>query len=276
MEHMMKKLMYILWVLLFLKYVIFSIIGVLCVIIRQILTIDWMDIVTSTKIALKYAFSDIIKYGAPQANLPLWFLLSLFICRILMNLMVKILAKRMVFISLLVIVAIMQVIDCFDSFDDIPLYLKNIPMGLSLMLVGYLVGKDIEKKYIWASLATYLLILIIYPSHLSVFGGMPKTGIFFTGYVALVTGCISIKGIASLISRSRVESMEYFLDYIGKHSMPYYCLHWILLLSICYIPMGYPWPRFMCMTIACFVLLPLFEKILNMLKLKWIVGEFNK
>jgi peptidoglycan/LPS O-acetylase OafA/YrhL len=253
---------------------VFSAIGVFCVILCQTFTIEWMDIVTSTKISIKYAFFDFIKYGAPQANLPLWFLLSLFTCRILMNIMVNRFSKRMLFISLLVIVAIMQVVDCIDSFDNIPLYLKNIPVGLSLMIVGYLVGKDVENKYFWASLATYLFILIIYPSHLSVFAGAPKSGIFFTGYVALVSGCISIKGIASLLSRKSVKIANFF-NYIGKHSMPYYCLHWILLLTICYIPIGSPLPRLVCMIIACLVLLPIFEKMVKHGELKWIIGDLS-
>ena len=173
-----------------------------------------------------------------------------------------------------IIVAILQAIDCIESFDDIPLYVRNIPLGLSIMLVGYLAGKNIKQKYFFASMATYILILIIYPSHLSVFGGTPKSGLLVTGYAALVTGCISIKGVASLITNCR--TISFVLEYLGKHSMPYYCLHWILQLGICYLSIEngtQPWLRPVCMAIACLFLLPIFDKIVKMEKLRWIIGE---
>ena len=263
---------------LIIPYIFFSIIGVLCVILCKTLTIEWMDIITSCKIHVKDAVFDTLKYGAPQANLPLWFLLTLFMCRILMNIMVLNFGNKMLFVSLIIIIVIMQVVDCIDSFDDIPLYFKNIPLGLSLMFIGYLAGKNIKQKYILACLVIYILLLIIYPSHLSVFGGMPYSGIWITGFIALVTGCASIKGIASSRLVTCNRTLSKVMEYLGKHSMSYYCIHWVILLSICYIPIGNNTQlriRLVCMIISCIVLLPIFDRLVNCGKLKWIVGEYE-
>lgn len=175
-------------------FICFSIIGIVLKIITDWQTVEWMGFITSVILNSKSAITDTIMMGAPSANLSLWFLPSLYVSRLIMTYIVQ-LNKIHQFVIALAIPVVYNLLLFSGFVSEVPYYFRNIPIGCSLMLYGFLLKNHTTSQFVlMSSFLVYIALLFILPSHLSVFGGSPQTGLFSSGYIALLTGCIAIYG----------------------------------------------------------------------------------
>ena len=182
-------------------FICFSIIGITLKIINDWNVVDWMDIRSSVILNCKNAITDTINMGAPSANLALWFLPSLYVCRLIMNYLVRLNRQYLLFIAI-VIPVIYNLLLFYSLIPEEAYYCRNIPLGCSLMLYGFLLKKHVYSQFVmFSSFVVYIFFLFIFPSHLSVFAGRPQTGLFSTGFLALLTGCITIYGGGNFLKK---------------------------------------------------------------------------
>ena len=81
---------------------------------------------------------QLVLEGSIIGNLPLWFLLTLFICRILLNLVGKTKGRVLALCLLSLVMAFLMHLANFKH----PYYLANTMMGLTFMCLGYIVKKN--------------------------------------------------------------------------------------------------------------------------------------
>ena len=260
---------------LIIPYVAFCIVGTGVLILLDYYNFN--PLVESAKKEIVRSFNDIIKMGAPSGNLALWFLPSLFVCRYLTNILSRIGSNILLAIILLFISVLLQVSSQYEWYADIPFYFKNIPIGLMLMLFGYILKKkDRNMKVFAVSTILYVSILIVYPSHLGIMGGRPIKGILFSGMIADMSGCVMILNAFVILSIRGVKNSMggAFLKHLGQHSMPYYCQHWIVLVIAGHFLQGVnEYLKLVSMLACCMVIMPITYHFMKRYKLTWLVGE---
>lgn len=74
---------------LIIPFIVYSLLSLFLVVVFKWVTIDWMNLKLSVIINAQEFLRDIYKMGAPQCNLALWFLPSLYVCRIISNCLLK-------------------------------------------------------------------------------------------------------------------------------------------------------------------------------------------
>ena len=85
-----------------------------------------------------FPIKQLVLEGSITGNLPLWFLLTLFICRILLNLVGKTKCRVLALCLLSLVAAFLMHLANFEH----PYYLANTMTGLTFMCLGYIVKKN--------------------------------------------------------------------------------------------------------------------------------------
>ena len=173
----------------------------------------------------------IVKNGAPDGNLPLWFLLSLFWSRLFFRL----LPERGEVCAFVIAVVIGAVLSEYSV--QLPLSLSTAFPGLAFLLLGrwsrnYITGdKKITGGGICLLLAVYMVSVYFFlpcagmRSNQFAIGNLSE-GVSYPVVVSLSwIGCLSLSFVIRLLP-FRVS----FLEYLGKDSMLFYVAHWIPLL----------------------------------------------
>jgi len=191
--------------------------------------------------------------GALESNPPLWFLFSLFFVRIIFNILFKKLPDY-------VIAIIGLIVACAFLYAplNLPHYFGNISAGLFFFAAGHF-SKDLQFKrpVLIAAIVAFIAIYAVdYPQvdmHLhQVFGGT-----YLLWLLASLAGIVILNHIAKirLLEKTR-------LQVIGKDSMTYYVLHWLVIVCAS-IVVKRVLPEASCelkialYTIACAVFIPL-------------------
>lgn len=173
-------------------------------------------------LSVLFPIKQLVLNGSITGNLPLWFLLTLFVCRILLNLIGKTKGRVLALCLLSLVAAFLMRITNFNH----PYYLANTMTGLTFMCLGYIIKKNYPPPVVFVSIAIYA-VSFLYPS----FVGMRSNTLYYGYYLAWILG-----SMAGIIVINRVASTGVFekmgLHFVGRHSMQIYCLHWIPLLLI--------------------------------------------
>ncbi len=164
--------------------------------------------------------------GSISGNLPLWFLITLFFCRALLNwTLSKHIKTFYVTIGSISIAFILHLIGIKQ-----PFYIANTALGLFFMSVGYIEYREKLISITPVVLLSCVMIYIVglfYPS----FVGMRSNTLVYGNY--LLWSLCSLAGITLFNYVARYRVLEIMgLHYIGRHSMPIYCAHWIPLLFL--------------------------------------------
>lgn len=168
----------------------------------------------------------LLKYGSIEGNLPLWFLLSLFICRIILNYLVNLGIKNYT-IAILILIII-----CILHFVRIkyPFYISNSMTGLLFMCMGNMYVQN--KKYTNSSLllltcAFIYICSLFYPSFVDMRSNTLIYGSYYLWLLYSVSGVILINGIGGNFILRKIR-----LNVVGYYSMEIYCIHWIVLILL--------------------------------------------
>ena len=183
------------------------------------------------KVNLHTLFVEPIKnmayMGACGCNLPLWFLLTLFVVRVATHFG----AKDKVYLAILFITT---GIGCFllqyVGFER-PYYLANFCSGTFFFILGFAL-KDVQykKNFFYFSALLYFAMLIFH-SAVDMFPNVLLAGEYFAWMVASIAGCVFFNNLFARVGGSCFN----ILAYIGKKSMFYYCVHWIILTIACIV-----------------------------------------
>ena len=217
-------------------YIYFSIIGTLLL---------WVKMGINGDLALRSLLSpikNIIFFGSAQGNLALWFLLSLFVVKLSFSFIhtkislanvrfIKYLWVGVLCIWCLLFIPVYYLL----AMNNIkyPLWLSNISSGMLFFTIGYFL-RDFKpnKILVLILLIGYLLVMIFYPTTVNMRSGNLERGNFLLWVPTAVLGILTFNSIFCIWLNKKN-----LLSTIGSKTMPYYCLHWcvIIVVSIFFI-----------------------------------------
>lgn len=196
-------------------YMLFSIIG------QIVFWIMWL--IDGTNLGYNYIMSPLrtlFHEGAVVGNSPLWFLLTLFFVRIIFS----VIFNQKINIYLCILLSIIgSFIFCYIDFHNI-MYIPNTFCGLFFYMVGYLMrDKQYNKIVLILGFLFYIVYVFIYPSYFD----FRSNSVAPSYYILCILSCLGGIIVFNNIFKKLPECK--FLSYIGKNSMSYYVLHWIVL-----------------------------------------------
>lgn len=195
----------------FLKY---SLLGHLlyCVIMLMDGDRNWIHFVLTP-------LKELLLGGAVMGNLPLWFLFSFFVVRVLANLCFK--DIKMVLLVFIGCYALSNVL--FYSGFKQPLWLVNICTGMVFYSLGYIMRQVKYQK------ALFVLAFCVY-----VYFGISGLTIVDLRSNHLIRGVYAVYPLWALSGIVLINNIFKFIrikpiEHVGKDSMDYYVYHWILI-----------------------------------------------
>lgn len=240
-------------------YVIFSLIGhcFLCIQIWQNGITDWR------KYVLDPIYS-IIFVGSTSGNTPLWFLPSLLAVQLIYSICSrKISDWGLAFLGILCAYLLFK----YDIHK--PLYLGNISLGIAVYAIGHkLKNIQFQREFLMMSLFVYFSLFYIQFYSIDFRANELLEGYYLLAVAFEFSGCLFINFCFKYLS------MPFkLLEYVGKRSMAFYVMHWIVLL-LCTVVCDYDgWKMFSTMLISSMICLPIAERSISYLNLDWVIGQ---
>ena len=244
---------------LLIPFAVFSAIGLVFSWLRLYLSGDhyWLHYISFPK--------HLLLQGAIYANPPLWFLTSLFLIRIAYN---YVAGKANDYIIMAICLAIAFLCHYFNIMQ--PRYLANCATGMFFFIAGH---KLHDIQYNWpiciTAVIVYTAIYILHPSLVDMFSNILKTGSYLLWFPFAIAGIVIVNAIAKLIPPSAYMSILIrAICSIGRNSMYYYVLHWIILVIVSIVtdiaarglaPKAY----IAVQCAACLVILPVITHVIN-------------
>ena len=234
----------------------------------------------SIKICLNDGFSiyaiflkpiiQIVLLGTTSANGPLWFLISLFIVRVL-AVLIEHQPNKIQIISFIIFLTVPFIFYYFNFKKFI--YIPNSLNGFIFYWIGYkLKEAQFSNKIFIISSIFYFIIAIIAPAFGDIRKNIMYEGNYFVWYIFCTCGIITINNIIK-----RLKIRDYVLTTIGKDSMTYYVTHWIFLtiahiLTINILHINNNAIYFWTAMGLCFVICPIINYYLPKSKYSFILG----
>ena len=109
-----------------------------------------------------------------------------------------------------------------------PYWLSNLSSGMLFFVIGYKFRCFSPNKItIIILLAGYTCLMIFSPSVVNMRTGILEMGVFLFWAPTALMGIFTINGIFKLIfTKSNI------LSTIGSQTMPYYCMHWCVIVAV--------------------------------------------
>lgn len=221
----------------------------------------------------------IINTGAPINNIALWFLLTLFLCKILFDLLTTLRVPSVaigISMGLLAFVAYSFKIFIRDNDVEIPYYIVNTITGVCFYAMGFsLVNLQFKRNIIYISLFAHVIILFAFFSFVDMFKNVLVVGYYPLWLISSVSGCIIINNLFRKLCKHVSFQL---LEYVGRNSMVFYAAHlWIIVIVngrlIPFFGIKNAIVCFMINTVACVIILPMLNAIFRTNKLRWMIGE---
>lgn len=235
-------------------YILFSFIGHLLKCLKMFVEgeTNWVHYVLTP-------IKQILVSGSLAGNLPLWFLPSL----LAVQLMYAELHKKLH--DAWIIIISLFIAYCLYRFNiDKPLYLGNVTLGLAVYCFGHLMRNFQYHKYVFILAGmTYLANMLTMQGTIDFRSNMPHNCYYLVVVLFALSGCVVINNIFK-----RTSIRLCLLEYVGKHSMNFYVMHWLVLLA-CSIVYPYTgWVRLGAMITMCLVSLPVLNRIYLLLMMR--------
>lgn len=179
-------------------------------------TLNWKKIVIDPVL-------ELLLKGSCNGNLPLWFLISLFIVKCIVSLVDHLNCKYLQILILAALAAGGGTI-ISSKVSHIPLYLLNVPLGLLFYMIGIYMNKVQYKKLVlFIAIIIFVVISCTEPSFVGFRSNEVIEGFWILGIVNSVAGIIIFNNIFRLSFLQLPVLTE-----IGRNSLDYYCSHWIV------------------------------------------------
>lgn len=175
-----------------------------------------------------YPIKSILVAGASGGNTPLWFLITLFLVRIIAKLGSILNVKICLFGGA---VALLLNVTGFDK----PFWFANTMSGIFYFICGYIL-KDLQynRKAFIAAIMLYVA-GIVFPSQVDMNRNELLCGSYFLWLVFSIGGCVVFDNVFGFVENKFCLPVQKFFESIGKNSMFYYCTHWIVLRAVAII-----------------------------------------
>lgn len=253
----LKKLLY--------PYLIYSAIGFA---VFAIINIRWQSIGGM----LLGAWRLFLKAECVPGNDPLWFLISLFVAKTVINLTCQHKISP-------IITAIGAFLAGYalsvSGWQNITWWGGNIMTGLSFFAFGYLLKDTQDRKDVILLSAFIVIIAVVlwqtginpYPYYY-MHANMMQTGDYMINLPVTLAGMICMNAFF----RHLQPYLKFrILNYIGRNSMDIYVIHWIILTILVFLSRNVlhienNWTVCIILTVGCFVILPCIVEIKNKIK----------
>ena len=215
---------------------------------------------------IKSAIVQILYIGSVEYNGTLWFLLSLFVVKILTSLCFR--NKMAVALTIVVSLAMTYLYTLFPN-RNVPYYIGNIPLGVVFYGLGYLLKEMQFNAWVgYGSLLIYAIAIIMCDIHFD-FWSAHMTGFLPTVFLLLV-GCIAVNRLFVILTNNLRLPV---LNWIGINSMPIYTMHGVVLYLLMYINREFlhfslDYPFFILSVLSLFLVLFVYVTIYNHYKLQ--------
>ena len=202
---------------------------------------------------IHYTLSPIkyfLQYGSIGGNLPLWFLTSLFVVKIVFNCIHT--THNLWLIGCIATIPYLM----FSFNIELPVYVANISAGLFFYACGYYTKKIQERWYIVVPCTIIFVLSLLYnQTYIDMRMNMLIYGNYYIWYPLSLAGIIVIKNISRIVAPIflAIRGVE-----IARNGILILCTHWIILLSIGIIfPNVLGLRLFIINAVALLVLIPL-------------------
>ncbi|MCM1140164.1 MAG: acyltransferase [Muribaculum sp.] len=255
---------------LLLPFIVFSILGTL---------ILWTILLFKNEFqisAFYTLFRELLIGGSVRGNLPLWFLPSLFMARLIFGRLCTSrtsskhnLLRGGVFTTCIITIFAYHYLNLSDY--HIPLYIFNIPSGLIFFALGfYLRDLKYSKRFTLAVTLAYISLMLILPTAIDIRSGQLLMGYFLLWIPTALLGILSLNGIFK-----NLFDYKCILSRVGKETMSYYCLHWCIIVIVsCFFTTMIDktnWQFLVCSIIVNAVLLPILTDLISKSRFFYII-----
>lgn len=257
-----KSIMYSSKKLIF-PYLFYSIVGEL---------VRWYDLffIKGKVDVVDYVLSplkSLCMFGAIQSNAPLWFLLSLFFTKVVVSLSDRFnVSKIWLLLFSIVIFGFGSMLNEYR----IPCWLFSTAGGIAFFVMGYMLKqKQHEHKVFILSFIVFVLCVAMLPSNVDFRVDVVTDGYWIVYFISSLAGIIVFNNIF------RLDLLKFpALTSIGRNSLSYYCLHWILfnIVVVLYNFKPYSSPDYLILfTLITYsiVILPVIAHFTNFIKKKY-------
>lgn len=243
---------------LLIPFLIFSFLGHLVLCIQM-----WQDAISDWRQYLLDPIISTVIVGSSSGNTPLWFLPSLLAVQWLYSIAYKRISDNWI-----LIISILGAYLLFRYNIHKPLYIGNILLGLATYSIGHqLKSLQFKNTVIVLSSFAYVAIFLIQDEAIDFRMNELARGSYLLSVIFAISGCVLINFLFHKLSTSIS-----LLEYIGRRSMSFYVMHWIVLVA-CTIVCEYDgWRLFTTMLIANVIVLPIAEKLIHSYHFDWVFG----
>lgn len=211
-----------------------------------------------------YSAKIVIHGGAP-GNLPMWFLLTLFTTRSISAICSKYMNSKYKQWGIIVVCFIIAFIGNITyGLIKIPFVIYNTALAIIFYQVGYLLkNRQFQKQYIIGALGIFCGTVLFYPSAVDFHYDQTMWGSWGLYIISSIAGCILFNNIFKL----QIFQIP-FLVSIGRDSMHYFSIHWILFNIVWLLKNFSNTPRpsyyiFWTLCLFAFLALPILTHIIN-------------
>lgn len=222
-------------------YIIFSIIGVF---------FYWFDLRLQGPVGIRWFVVENIQFllqkGTLYGNLPLWFLVTLFLVRLLFNWLVRYRYADIILALLILTLYLLRYLDVLGIGHHFyyPFWLYNTIIGLAYYWIGYRLRPLLHHRLTF--LVSLLLFILLIPYKALAFDlrSCISGGDFLLTTVFCLSSCFVAVGISRWFFHPLPISIETFVEpfrrlliHFGENSIEYLCIHWIIItfLHLCIV-----------------------------------------
>ena len=211
---------------------------------------------------------EILLEGSCFGNSALWFLVSLFVVKVVYN---KLSRMRIKDAYIIVFFAGMAFLMNMYSISK-PLYMANICSGMAFYSIGHFI-KDYQynNRLVWMSLFGYILAILYGWNYIDMRTNIAQRGNYLLWIPTALAGIILVNTIVKRIGENA------FLSYIGKNAISFYVMHWIILITAKIfsdlLMISDKYYVLLLMVLFEILILPISVVVLSSTKLKWMIGK---
>lgn len=253
-----------------------------CVFSAVGLLLYWLDLRTDGPVSMRGFVADMAHYfyekGSFLGNVPMWFLLTLFLVRLLHCGLARLRYADVVIALLVLVLYLVRYLGVGGLLDDsrpiYPYLLYTVPMGLVFYWLGYRLRRVLSLRSVLLASLAVVALLLPWRQLLYDFRSSHVDGDFLLALLYMLASCIVAIGVARRLFwplppkvEPMVAPLRRVLVHFGLHSMDYYCTHWLIItlvhLSVVEtlaVPEG--WPCFFVYLLGLVVGLPLARLLL--------------
>lgn len=230
----------------------------------------WMNNDTNIIHYLLSPLKSFIIVGNNVANLPLWFLFSLFCVNVISGIIFKYIKTIYVLFVSFGLAAILNNLN-----TSIPHYIPNILLGVSFYSIGHISQNyNIKKRIYLICIIIYISSIIFFPQYVDVRTNTLRYGNYLLWFVISIISCFAYNYLFKILQKH----VPAFIVNIGRNSLIYFTTHWLIisytiliLKLITNINKGWTiWFILLCVNI---IILPVCVKVFNNNKLRIIIGQ---